>query len=73
MAECSCYSHGGFILGPGSSGPAQQLSLEGLAPRGVIGYLDKSGSVSALVEGEGDTHFDDALIEEQYRRFINGS
>jgi len=33
--------------------------------------LDKSGSVSALVEGEG--HWVPELLDQQYRRFLNGS
>ncbi len=58
----------------GYAAVAQRTSLEGLLPLGVDGecdlyYLDKVGSVSALVEGEGFHVFDDELIDQQYRRF----
>ena len=37
-------------------------------------YLDKVGSVSALVEGEGPYIWPtDLFTEEQYQRFLNGS
>ncbi len=35
-------------------------------------YLDRVGSVSALVEVEGSSVWDDEVLEDQHRRFING-
>ena len=72
-AACGCHSHNGFVLSP-----------EGLAQRGgdapgVDGvassqYLDRVGSVSGL-QRQRDLFedVDDALIDEQDRRFYNGS
>ncbi len=73
--SCGCHSHNGFILSP--EGLAQRSS--GAVCNGRLDdgepspYLDKDGSVSALVEGEGLSVFDDELIDQQYRRFHNGS
>ncbi len=61
-----------------------QLSPEGLAQRerqlgaldnmGLSCYLDKSGSVSALVEVEDLYEFvTEDMTEEQYRRYHHGS
>ena len=70
---CGCHSHNGF-----------QLSPEGLAQRDLEGfevdamaakrYLDRVGSVSGL-ELERDLYADvsDADIDNQHRRFLNGS
>ena len=71
------HSRNGFLTERGYE-LAQQISLEGLLPEGgvdaesSISYLDKVGSVSAMVEGEGFV-FDDQLLDNQYRRFHNGS
>ena len=69
--SCTCHSHNGFLTVKGLAfQAAQQTSLEGLAPRGELGYLDKVGSVSALDEGR-RTPMCDELIDQQYRRFLN--
>ncbi len=75
---CECHSHNGFLTAKGLR-EAEQRSLEGLEIQGVdksrpIVYLDMVGSVSAL-DGDGDSHdfLSDADIDEQYRRFHNGS
>jgi len=70
---CSCSAHGGFLTAKGLREAAQRLSLEGLAPRGEMCEVDKVGSVSALAEAEDFHVFDDELIEQQHRRFHNGS
>ena len=73
--SCSCHSHNGFLLSP--EGLAQRelvfsddlkvlLTDEAEAVR-----LDKSGSVSGSILPL--SHWDDDVIEEQYRRFHNGS
>ena len=61
---CGCLAHNGFLTRAG---------YEALDIADGSRYLDKVGSVSALVEGEGDHVFDDQLLENQYRRFLNGS
>jgi len=72
------FSRNGFLTERGYAELAQRTSREGLSPRGVDEmvagrYLDKVGSVSAL-DGDGDFHvFDDELLDQQYRRFRNGS
>ncbi len=67
--RCSCSSHGGFLTAKGLEEAAQrELGFsEGVDVAVTLGYLDKVGSVSGshLIE----THWDDATIEEQYRRF----
>ncbi len=77
--KCGCHSHNGLLL---------KRSPEGLAQRGYPGhvqdnhvsavdrpwdedYLDEVGSVSALVEVE--DHWVDAIIDQQYRRFLHGT
>jgi hypothetical protein len=76
MAESEHYSRNGFLTKRGYAELAQRTSLEGLLPHGGVDtdedqlYLDKVGSVSALVEVEGLYAFvPDQLIDEQYRRF----
>jgi len=71
--KCDCRAHGSFLTAKGLGETAQQISLEGLAPRGVREYIDRVGSVSALVEVEENFVFDDQLLDEQDRRFHNGS
>ena len=68
------YSRNGFLTSAGLADVAQR-SLEGLEVDAMAEtrYLDRVGSVSALVEVEESHVFDDELIEEQYRRFRNGS
>ena len=72
MANCSCSSHGTFLTAKGLKEAAQRFSLEGLAPRGELGYLDKVGSVSALAEAEGALWPCEVILEEQHRRFHHG-
>ncbi len=74
QVTCGCRSHGGFLTAKGLKETAQRLSLEGLAPRGELEYLDKVGSVSGLRRDE-DMYalVSDITIDEQSRRFHNGS
>jgi len=51
--------------------PIAQAEEKGLTPDWRSVRLDKVGSVSGSFLME--TDWDDALIEEQYRRFLNGS
>ena len=68
---CDCRSHNGLLTAKGLEEAAQRFSLEGLAPGGEREYLDKVGSVSGQFEFEFTMIFDDALIDEQHRRFLN--
>jgi len=74
MGDTEHYSRNGFLTSKGYLEVAQQTSLEGLAPRGVADYIDSRVSVSAS-DGDGDLFADvcDQFLDEQYRRFHNGS
>ena len=67
------HARNGFLTAKGLKEAAQRFSLEGLAPRVVPEYVDKVGSVSGLRRDEEFHVFDDQVIEEQHRRFLNGS
>ena len=60
LGDCHCHSHNGFLTKAGYR--ALDMAEQNR-------YLDTSGSVSALVEVE----VNDDQIDEQYRRFLNGS
>ncbi len=72
MLDCSCSSHSGFLTAKGLKEAAQR---EGNRPEvdamETSLYLDKVGSVSGI--DQLDFIFDDCLLEDQYRRFHNGS
>ena len=61
--QCGCYSHNGFLTRAG---------YDALDMADSSRYLDKVGSVSAL-ELERDITVPDDMIDQQYRRFLNGS
>ncbi len=68
---CGCHSHGGFQLSP--EGLVQRDGPE-LAGAVAMRYLDKVGSVSALVEGEDlYANVTDHILEAQSERFHHGS
>ena len=71
MADCSCNSHGSFLTAKGLAEAAQRFSLEGLSPWGVREYVDKSGSVSALVEVEDDCGLEQINLFDR-REILNG-
>ena len=70
--RCSCSAHGSFLTAKGLEEAAQRtrqfLGVDGMDESP---YLDKVGSVSGL-ELERDILVPDALIEQQYRRFLSG-
>ncbi len=69
--RCQCLSHNGFLTERGYAELAQrERKRDSLDAMDTRLYLDKVGSVSAMVEGEGQC---DRLIDEQYQRFLNGS
>ena len=68
---CGCTSHNGFLTSRGLREVAQR-SLEGLEVDAMdeSRYLDKVGSVSGARRDETDHVFDDQVLDEQYRRFL---
>lgn len=68
--NCSCSSHGSFLTAIGLEEAAQRFSLEGLAPRGEIDYLDLRRSVSGLGRDETTMIFHEGVINEQAERFF---
>ncbi len=59
---------------PAESEEASELYVdEVLDGSGRFRYLDSVGSVSALAEAEDSRVWDDRLLQEQHRRFLNGS
>ncbi len=69
MRKCGCHSHNGLLLSP--EGLAARVEDEQVDLEDELAYLDSRVSVSGLRRDE--NHWVDALIEEQYRRFDNGS
>ncbi len=57
----------------GSELAAELYVDEVLDGRGRFQYLDSVSSVSGLVEVEEDHVWDDRLLDQQHRRFLNGS
>ena len=74
MADCGCRAHGSFLTSKGLEEAAQRRSLEGLAPRGEVEYVDTMGSVSGLRRDEDlyEMQSDEQLLE-QCERFHHGS
>ena len=73
MSLSGHYSRNGFLTKRGYAELAQRTSLEGLAPRGEVDYVDSMGSVSGLRRDEDMyDHISDNQIDEQARRFHNG-
>ena len=69
------HSRNGFLTVRGYAENAQR-SLEGLEVVDMelpLEYVDKVGSVSGLRRDEEFHVFDDHLLDEQHRRFHNGS
>ena len=69
---CGCHSHGGFLLSPEGL-EQRELGFEEYLAAGVTPvYIDSVGSVSGVITVD-HLIFDDAVLEEQHRRFNNGS
>ena len=64
------HSRNGFLTKEGYA-LAQQISLEGLVPRGDLEYLDSRVSVSGLRRDETVMIFDEGVLDEQHRRFLS--
>ena len=65
---CRCHSHDGFLTRRGY----ELVTARGVDKAEAVPYLDRVGSVSALVEGR-EGPWVDEILEDQYRRFLNGS
>ena len=73
-AKCGCRSHGSFLTAKGLEEAAQREADRqwDVDMALTLGYLDKVGSVSGMPLEE--LHWPpDAFLEEQHRRFHNGS
>jgi len=73
---CDCSSHNGFLTAKGLE-EAEQRRLElpefqGVDERQLSLYLDSRISVSGARRDETLCIFDDEVIDEQYRRFLDG-
>ena len=64
------HARNGFLTKKGLAEAAERFSLEGLAPRGDLEYLDSKVSVSGLRRDENYMIFDEGVIDEQHRRFL---
>ena len=77
MADCGCYSHGSFLTAKGLKEAEKRRGdsflFDGVDKRQLSLYLDKVASVSALIEVEDAIWLCDDQLENQYRRFHNGS
>jgi len=72
--NCSCRSHSGFLTAKGLEEAAQrELGLSEVDGMDASRYLDKSGSVSALVEVEDDFEYSPDHVELNRRLIHNGS
>ena len=74
--KCECNAHGGFLTAKGLEEAEQRrgdtFEFDGVDKRQLPLYLDKVGSVSGSPSPE--VHWpDDSCLEEQHRRFHNGS
>jgi len=72
VSDSGHFSRNGFLTRRGLRLVAQRSSLEGLLPRGATDRVDKSGSVSALVEVEEDFDYDPNHSELNRRLIHNG-
>ena len=64
MTDCHCHSHSGFLTRRGYRLVAQRRPVvHGVDCMATSRYLDKSGSVSALIEIENDYDYDPRHIE----------
>ncbi len=61
---CRCLSHNGFLTRAG------YRAVDGAGP---LPYIDRVSSVRGLDQDQGHPIWDAQLLEEQYRRFHNGS
>ena len=70
--SCGCYSHNGLVRSPEGLAQRKSLRSTGLTDRDFFAILDRSGSVSVLIEIEENFVYD-RLHTELNHRFIHGS
>ena len=71
LKMCGCNSHNGFLTAKGLEKAAQRdVCIDGVDGMDMFGYLDSRVSVSAVGRDETMLIFDDEVIENQYRRFL---
>ena len=74
MSDCSCRSHGSFLTAKGLEEAEQRrgdtFEFDGVDKRQLSLYLDSTVSVRGLRRDEA---LCDYQLDEQYRRFLNGS
>ena len=70
---CGCHSHNGFQLSPEGLAQRSDAVLEGVDMGTAHGYIDKVVSVSGSRRDEMTMIFDEGVIDEQHRRFVEGS
>ncbi len=71
MPECTCFSHNGFVLSPEGLAQRNYSVEEGVDRATELAILGVEVSVSGLRRDE--TLFVNELLDQQYRRFHNGS
>jgi len=71
--SCSCLSHNGFLTSAGYAEVAQRSDgvYDTVDMFRDLCYLDRVGSVSALVEVEERFDWNDQLLDNQYQRFLH--
>ena len=71
---CNCHSHNGFLTERGYAELAQrEIYRPGVADMAMKQYLDRLGSVSALIEIETDYAYDPRHTELNQRLIHHGS
>ena len=71
--KCSCHSHDGFLTVRGYEDAQRRLKLPEVDATAAKLYLDLGVSVSGVRRDEDPYVMCDQQIEEQHRRFLNGS
>jgi len=61
--KCGCHSHGGFLTSKGIEVAQRERERHEVDGMALKQYLDRSGSVSALIEIENDCEYDSKHIE----------
>ncbi len=70
-AVCVCYAHSGFLTAKGLEEAAQRRRFLGVDTPQDVCELDKVGSVSGSRRDETTMIFDEGVIDEQHRRFLD--
>ncbi len=69
--RCNCHSHNGLVRrSPEGLALRRDVSQADLAAQLSFGYLDKVGSVSGLRRDETHMIWNEELLDEQHRRYL---